>query len=100
MEVTEMDRKATGGVAYLTIVGWFVAYFAGDREEAKFHLNQALVVNLAFIVLWILGYIPIVRWFVWIIRILLFIMGVLGVIYAIQDQDKEIPLLGIIKLLK
>ncbi|MCI9218575.1 MAG: hypothetical protein HFH94_02370 [Lachnospiraceae bacterium] len=100
MEVTEMDRKATGVVAYLTIVGWFVAYFAGDREEAKFHLNQALVVNLAFIVLWILGYIPIVRWFVWIIRILLFIMGVLGVIYAIQDQDKEIPLLGIIKLLK
>nr|WP_296437543.1 hypothetical protein [uncultured Acetatifactor sp.] len=95
-----MDRKATGVVAYLTIVGWFVAYFAGDREEAKFHLNQALVVNLAFIVLWILGYIPIVRWFVWIIRILLFIMGVLGVIYAIQDQDKEIPLLGIIKLLK
>ena len=77
MEVTEMDRKATGVVAYLTIVGWFVAYFAGDREEAKFHLNQALVVNLAFIVLWILGYIPIVRWFVWIIRILLFIMGVL-----------------------
>ena len=74
--------------------------FAGDREEAKFHLNQALVVNLAFIVLWILGYIPIVRWFVWIIRILLFFMGVLGVIYAIQDQDKEIPLLGIIKLLK
>ncbi len=95
-----MDRKATGGVAYLTIVGWFGAYFAGDREAAKFHLNQALVVNLAFIVLWILGYIPIVRWFVWIIRILLFIMGVLGVIYAIQDQDKEIPLLGIIKLLK
>ena len=95
-----MDRKATGVVAYLTIVGWFVAYFAGDREEAKCHLNQALVVNLAFIVLWILGYIPIVRWFVWIIRILLFIMGVLGVIYAIQDQDKEIPLLGIIKLLK
>ena len=95
-----MDRKATGVVAYLTIVGWFVAYFAGDREETKFHLNQALVVNLAFIVLWILGYIPIVRWFVWIIRILLFIMGVLGVIYAIQDQDKEIPLLGIIKLLK
>ena len=46
MEVTEMDRKATGVVAYLTIVGWFVAYFAGDREEAKFHLNQALVVNL------------------------------------------------------
>ncbi len=95
-----MDKKATGIVAYLTIVGWFVAYFAGDREEAKFHLNQGLVVNLAFVVLFILGRIPIIRWFVWILRIGVFFCGVLGVVYAFQDQEKEIPLLGIIKLLK
>lgn len=95
-----MDRKATGIVAYLTIVGWFVAYLAGDKEGAKFHLNQGLVVHLAFIVLMIAGWIPIIGWFVWILRIVVFACGVLGVIYAFQDQDKEIPLLGIIKLLR
>ncbi|MCI8696195.1 MAG: hypothetical protein HFH99_05360 [Lachnospiraceae bacterium] len=100
MEVTEMDRKATGIVSYLTIVGWFVAYFAGDRDGAKFHLNQGLVVHLTFIVLAIMGRIPIIGWFVWILRIVAFFCGVLGVVYAFQDQDKEIPLLGIIKLLK
>lgn len=94
-----MDKKTTGIVAYLTIIGWFVAYFVGDREEAKFHLNQALVVHLALIVAYILGYIPIIRWFVWILRVVVFLAGVLGIIYAIQDQDKEIPLLGIIKIL-
>lgn len=96
----EMDRKATGIVSYLTIAGWFVAYFAGDRDGAKFHLNQGLVVHLTFIVLAIIGRIPIIGWFVWILRIVAFFCGVLGVVYAFQDQDKEIPLLGIIKLLK
>ena len=100
MEETALDRKTTGIVSYLTIVGWFVAFFAGDKEGAKFHLNQGLVVHLAFIVLFILGYIPIIRWFVWILRIVAFACGVLGVVYAFQDQDKEIPLLGIIKLLQ
>ncbi|MCI9337271.1 MAG: hypothetical protein HFH93_06995 [Lachnospiraceae bacterium] len=100
MEVAGMDRKTTGIVAYLTIVGWFVAYFVGDREDAKFHLNQALVVHMTFIVLSILARIPIVGWFVWILNAVVFVIGVLGIIYAIQDQDKEVPLLGIIKLLK
>lgn len=95
-----MDRKATGIVSYLTIIGWFVAFFVGDKEGAKFHLNQSLVVHLAFLVLFILGYVPIIGWFVWILRIVVFVCGVLGVVYAFQDQDKEIPLLGIIKLLQ
>ncbi len=95
-----MDRKATGIVSYLTIVGWFVAFFAGDKDGAKFHLNQGLVVHLAFIVLSILGRIPIIGWFVGIFEIAVFFCGVLGVVYAFREQDKEIPLLGIVKLLK
>ena len=42
-----MDKKTTDIVAYITILGWLVAYVAGEREDSKFHLNQALVVNLA-----------------------------------------------------
>ncbi len=95
-----MDKKAAGMVAYLTIVGWFIAYFVGDKEEAKFHLNQALVVHLALIVISILGRVPIIGWFTWILWVVVVLAGVLGFIYAVQDQDKEIPLLGIVKILK
>ena len=42
-----MDRKTTGIIAYLTLVGWLIAFCAGDREGAKFHLNQALVILIA-----------------------------------------------------
>ncbi len=41
-----MDAKTTSIVAYITWIGFFVALLAGDKEGAKFHLNQALVSKL------------------------------------------------------
>ena len=72
-----MDRKATNIVAYLTLVGWFLAYFVGDRYNSRFHLNQALVLNLFFLVLrvvssvasLVLGWIPLVGW-IWMLILL------------------------------
>ncbi len=40
-----MDKKTTGIIAYITWIGWIVAFCAGDKEGAKFHLNQALVIT-------------------------------------------------------
>lgn len=53
-----MDRKTTDIVAYITIFGWLVAYVAGDKEDSRFHLNQALVINLTAIILAVLTRIP------------------------------------------
>ena len=78
-----MDRKTTGIVAYLTWVGLLVAILLGDREGAKFHINQALVIWLAGL----LGFIPCVG-LIW------------GLFCFINDEEKEVPLLGQIKLLK
>lgn len=44
-----MDAKTTSIVAYITWIGFFVALLAGDKEGAKFHLNQALVILIFFI---------------------------------------------------
>lgn len=41
-----MDTKATSIVAYLTWIGLLLAILAGDKEGAKFHINQALVILL------------------------------------------------------
>ena len=41
-----MDKKVTGIVAYLSWIGLIIAFCAGDKEGAKFHLNQALVIFL------------------------------------------------------
>ena len=36
----KMDKKITGVVGYITWIGWLIAYLLGDKEGAKFHLNQ------------------------------------------------------------
>lgn len=101
-----MDKKITGIVSYITIIGWFIAYLAGDKEGAKFHLNQSLVLNLASLInSWVLSkillLIPFVGWIIsWIISIVIFVLWILGLIAAIKEQEKEVPLLGQIKILK
>lgn len=99
-----MDRKTTGVVAYLTWVGWLIAYLAGDKEGAKFHINQALVIFLAQIVLGIaaaiLGYIPVIRYLAWILNAAGVVLWLIGLIGAIQDKENHLPFIGEIHLIK
>lgn len=41
------SKHKTDVVAYLTLVGWLIAYFCGNRAASRFHLNQALSILLA-----------------------------------------------------
>ena len=95
-----MSKKATGIVAYITWIGWLVAFFAGDREGAKFHLNQALVIAIGEIIVGILAYIPIVKIVAGIISLFLVVCWIIGLIAACKEEEKEIPLIGGIKILK
>jgi uncharacterized membrane protein len=100
-----MDSKATGIVAYISIIGWIIAYFAGDREGAKFHLNQALVLDLSMIVVSfatsILAFIPLLGGLVGgLLGLAMFVLWIMGIVYAAKEEEKELPLIGMIKLLK
>ncbi len=101
-----MDKKVTGIVSYIAIIGWVIAYMAGDKEGAKFHLNQSLVINLcnlvhSLLLSTILNYIPLVGPIVSaVISLLLLVCWILGLVYAIKEEDKEVPVLGTIKILK
>lgn len=88
-----MDAKTTGIVAYITWIGLLIAFCAGDKEGAKFHLNQALVILLFSL----LTAIPVVGW-IW--SIFMFVCWIIGFIGACQGQEKAIPLLGKIKIIK
>ena len=95
-----MDKKATGIVAYITIVGWLIAYIIGDMEGAKFHLNQALVLGICGVITGAVSWIPIVRFIAYLIDIVLFVFCVIGIINAANDEEKPLPIIGEIKLLK
>lgn len=95
-----MDKKATGIVAYIGIIGWLIAYLAGDKEGAKFHLNQALVLNIANVACGILAGIPFVGFVAAIVSIVLFVFAVIGLVSAVKDEEKPLPIIGRFTLLK
>ena len=88
-----MDTKTTSIVAYITWIGLLVAFCAGDKEGAKFHLNQALVIFLFSL----LSVIPCIGW-IW--GIFMLVCWVMGLVAAINQEEKEVPLIGTIRILK
>lgn len=118
-----MNKKVTSIVAYCTILGWLVAYLAGDKENAKFHLNQGLVLGIfstgieivLSVISAVLGAIASVGGFIGgIFAVLAFLVGLLGslvgilvavlivvgILNAVNDKETELPLIGKIKILK
>lgn len=82
-------------IAYLTWIGFIVALILNkdnNNDFVKFHLNQALVLNLfAFI-----GLIPLIGW---LIDIVVFVFWIMGIINAAKGEMKELPIIGSIKLI-
>jgi uncharacterized membrane protein len=101
-----MDKKVTGIIAYIGLIGWLIAYLAGDKEGAKFHLNQALVITIfsiaGGIVLGIFtAVLPVFGMLLSVVyNLFIFICWLLGLIAAINQEEKEVPLLGQFKILK
>lgn len=100
-----MDTKTTSWVAYIGLPGFLIAYLAGDKEGAKFHLNQALVIMIfsfiAGFISGILSLIPVLGLIVSLLTsIAVLIVWVLGLVAAINQEEKEVPILGQIKILK
>lgn len=101
-----MNKKTTGILSYITLIGWLIAFLAGDKEGAKFHLNQSLVLLIValinkYVLTKVLGLIPFVGGLLsYIIGIYIIICWILGLVYAIKEQEKELPLIGAIKILK
>ena len=88
-----MDAKTTSIVAYLTWIGLIIAICAGDKEGAKFLINQALVIllfsllSISLCIGWIWGSFMVVCW-------------IMGLIAAINQEEKEVPLIGKIRIIK
>ena len=95
-----MDKKLTGIFAYIGIIFWLIAYLAGDKEGAKFHLNQGLLLILISIANSILSVIPIISVVSWFISIALLVFMIMGIIAAAKDEEKPLPVIGGIQILK
>ena len=90
-----MDKKTTDIVAYLTWVGLIIAFVIGDRERSKFHLNQSLVIWLAGTIVGFVSWIPLIGGLISAVGgLFCAVCWFIGLIGAIQGQEKPVPFLG------
>ena len=93
---------------FIPLIIWIIAYSAGDKNGAKLHLNQSLILIIlglvCGIICWILGFIPIIKIIAKlldiVVKLVTLIFGVWGMITAIKGEDKKLPIIGDIAILK
>ncbi|MBW2978324.1 hypothetical protein KY331_05755 [Candidatus Woesearchaeota archaeon] len=85
------QSKLVAILSYITLIGWIIALILNmskKTELGSFHIRQALLLIIANIVLW---WIPVIGW---ILQIVVLIFWIMGLVYAIQGQMKEVPVIG------
>ncbi|WP_311334350.1 hypothetical protein [Capnocytophaga sputigena] len=91
-----MDSKVTSILSYLGIL-WLVAYFAGSKDEKSiYHLRQGFGLFLLSIVFNILYFsLPAkLTMIASIVGLFLFVLFILGLINAIKEEKKPLPIVG------
>ena len=96
------SKHKTDVVAYLTLVGWLIAYFCGNRAASRFHLNQALSILLADLGLNADTAVAsvLVRGVCGLLSFCVVVLWVIGLVRAAKGNDTPVPILGEVKLLK
>lgn len=99
-----MDTKATSVVAYLSWIGFLIAYLLGDREGSKFHLNQGAVLAIisigANVVSGVSFLLPFGEWIIAVVNAAWVVLTVIGIITAIRGEESPLPIIGGIQIIK
>lgn len=123
-----MDKKVTAIVAYAAILAgwlgilpglgklgmfvpliiWIVVYAVGDKDGAKVHMNQSLVIIVlglvCGLVCWVLGLIPVIEVLAKVIgvvvNVITLVFSIWGIYLAVKEKDTKFPIIGDITILK
>lgn len=96
------NGKTAAIVSYISIIGWLISYFALNNPKtsiASYHLRQTLLLYICafafqiiiYIVIFTIPFLAFILWLVWIGFLILWIMGLIA---AINGEEKPMPLIG------
>lgn len=99
------NGKTIAIISYITLIGWIIAYVMYGNNKtplAAYHLRQTLTLYIVSLGLWIiemiLMLIPVIGFIIGILMIFvyiaLFVFWVMGLISAVNGQEKPIPVVG------
>jgi len=100
---TAEDIEKNKVVAALAYILFFLPFVAcPDSAFGKFHANQGLILLIVGVVgSVILGMIPIIGWMILpIFSLLMLLVGIIGLVGALNGKAKELPIIGKYKIIK
>ena len=95
-----MSSKVTSVLSYFGLIGWLIAFFAGTKDDKSiYHLRQGFGLVLLSIVFGIVIQIlvristslALVGTVLWSILLVLFILGLIN---ALKEEKKPLPIVG------
>jgi len=99
-----MDGKTTAWVSYITLIGWIIAFVTHSNANPKsslatFHIRQSFGLFLTSVILyaafWMMVFIvPLLSFLLTIIWIALFVFWLMGLIAALNGEEKPLPVVG------
>lgn len=98
-EVEEGKVFAFLGV-FLTVIGFIIVLLAKRKNRyAMYYAKQGLVLFIAYLVVWVvslfLRFVPLVgNALSWLLQAGLMVLWIVGWVYALSGEEKDIPLLG------
>ncbi len=104
-QVNPNESKTIALISYLTIIGWIIAFVMNGNNKtslALFHLRQSAFLMLLAVGLYtiqfFLLFIPHIGWMLstlfGILGLGLFILWIMGLITAINGEEKPLPVFG------
>ena len=101
MDADDVSRnKLMAVLAYIGPLVIVPLLVAKDSKFAKFHTNQGLILFLVAIVCSLLAKLKVIGWLFSVCGAVVFILAVVGIIYACQGKAKELPVVGNWQILK
>lgn len=81
---------------FLTVIGFIIVLLAKkENKYAIFYAKQGLVLFIAYVALAIIMMVPLLGWIIGGLgMIILFIFWVIGIVYSLSGEEKEIPIIG------
>ena len=84
----------------LTVIGYIIVVIARKNDKyAMYYAKQGLVLFIAWIIAavagWIVGWIPIAgNIMTWVLNVIMLALWIIGIIYSLSGEEKEIPIIG------
>lgn len=90
------NNKVMAVLCYLWIL-WLVPLLTDAKNDpfVKFHINQGIILTIFSVAVWVLSWIPVLGGIIsWIGGVALLVLSIIGIINAINMEEKPVPVIG------